>query len=144
MNGFYGTFYHTLDPKNRFFVPAKLRSNLGESFFITRKLTKPALVVYPLAEWEKLREKLNAYPDSEIEDIKQFIFSHSVCATPDSQGRILLPNDLTDYAGIDKEIAIVGVSEYVLIYAAETLAAEEKHQTENLEKMRSKFAALGL
>ena len=49
MHGFYGTFMHTLDPKNRVFVPAKLRNDLGESFYITRKLTKKALAVYPAA-----------------------------------------------------------------------------------------------
>ena len=82
MHGFYGTFMHTLDPKNRVFVPAKLRNDLGESFYITRKLTKKALAVYPAAEWEKLEAKLNALPDSDVGDIKLFLFSHSITAVP--------------------------------------------------------------
>ena len=115
MHGFYGTFMHSLDPKNRVFVPAKLRTELGESFYITRKLTKQALAVYPAAEWEKLEKRLNELPDSEVGDIKIFLFSHSVAAVPDSQGRVLLPPDLTEYAGITKELAIVGVGDHLLI-----------------------------
>lgn len=144
MHGFYGTFMHTLDPKNRVFVPAKLRNDLGESFYITRKLTQKALAVYPAAEWEKLEAKLNALPDSEVGDIKLFLFSHSITAVPDSQGRILLPPDLTAYAGIDKELAIVGVGDHVLIYAADVWQAEEAKQNSNLEAMRQKMRAIGL
>ena len=144
MHGFYGTFLHSLDPKNRVFVPAKLRNDLGESFFITRKLTKKALAVYPASEWQKLETRLNALPDSEVGDIKLFLFSHSVCVIPDSQGRILLPPDLTDYAGIDKELAIVGVGDHVLIYAADVWHAEEAEQANNLEEMRRKMREIGL
>ena len=144
MNGFYGTFLHTLDPKNRVFVPAKLRNDLGETFFITRKLTKKALAIYPAHEWERLEKRLNELPDSEVGDIKLFLFSHSVAATPDSQGRILLPPDLTGYAEIDKELAIVGVGDHVLIYAADVWQAEEAEQTANLEAMRRKMREIGL
>ena len=144
MHGFYGTFLHTLDPKNRVFVPSKLRNDLGETFYITRKLTKKALAVYPASEWEKLETRLNELPDSEVGDIKLFLFSHSVAAIPDSQGRVLLPPDLTEYAGIDKELAIVGVGDHVLIYAADIWRAEEAEQANNLEAMRRKMREIGL
>ena len=144
MHGFYGTFMHTLDPKNRVFVPAKLRNDLGETFFITRKLSKKALAVYPVSEWEKLEKKLNEFPDSMVGDIKLFLFSHSVTAIPDSQGRVLLPPDLAEYAGIDKEVAIVGVGDHVLIYAADAWHAEEAKQAANLETMRQKMREIGL
>ncbi|MBQ2718640.1 MAG: division/cell wall cluster transcriptional repressor MraZ [Clostridia bacterium] len=144
MHGFYGTFMHTLDPKNRVFVPAKLRNDLGETFFITRKLSKKALAVYPVSEWEKLENKLKELPDSMVGDIKLFLFSHSVTATPDSQGRVLLPPDLAEYAGIDKEVAIVGVGDHVLIYAADAWHAEETEQAANLEAMRQKMLEIGL
>ena len=144
MSGFYGTFLHSLDPKNRVFVPAKLRNDLGETFYITRKLMKRALAVYPADEWRRLEERLNALPDSEVGDIKMFLFSHSMAAVPDSQGRILLPPDLTAYAGIDKELAIVGVGDHVLIYAADVWAAEEAQQESKLEAMRQKMREIGL
>lgn len=144
MHGFYGTFLHSLDPKNRVFVPAKLRSDLGDAFYITRKLTKKALAVYPAEEWERLEEKLNALPDSEVGDIKLFLFSHSVTAMPDSQGRILLPPDLAAYAEIEKELAIVGVGDHVLIYSAQHWQEEEAEQAKNLDAMRLKMREIGL
>ena len=146
MQGFYGTFMHTLDPKNRVFMPAKLRNELGESFYVTRKLTKRALAVYPQSEWDKLNNKLNELPDSEVGDIKIFLFSHSVVAVPDSQGRVLLPPDLTEYAGIERDLAIVGIGDHVLIYAADAWREEEAKQAEknNMEAMRQKIREIGL
>lgn len=146
MNGFYGTFLHSLDPKNRVFVPSKLRSELGETFYVTRKITKKALAVYPAAEWERLKDRLNALPDSEVGDIKIFLFSHSIAAVPDSQGRILLPPDLTEYAEISKELAIVGVGDHVLIYSADAWREEEAEQIKktNMESMRLKMREIGL
>ena len=144
MHGFYGTFMHTLDPKNRVFVPAKLRNELGDTFFITRKLTKRALAVYPPEEWERLEKRLNELPDSMVGDIKLFLFSHSVTATPDSQGRIVLPPDLIEYAGIDKELAIVGVGDHILVYSAAAWRAEEAEQVNNLEEMRRTLRDIGL
>ena len=129
MHGFYGTFMHTLDPKNRVFVPAKLRNDLGESFFITRKLTKKALAVYPASEWEKLEARLNELPDSEVGDIKLFLFSHSVTAIPDSQGRILLTQSLVEYIKLNKNAVIIGCGRYAEIWAEDSyermVAAED-------------------
>ncbi len=144
MAGFYGNYTHTLDAKNRVFIPAKLRADLGETFFITRKLTKRALAVYPATEWEKIERKLNEQPDSEVGDIKLFLFSHSVAVTPDSQGRVLLPPDLTAYAGIDKEVTIVGVGDHVHIYAIDEWKASEAAQLENFSSVRERLSAFGL
>ncbi len=146
MPGFYGNYMHTLDAKNRVFVPAKLRSELGETFYVTRKLTKKALAVYSPAGWEELQNKLASHPDSKFGNVKMFLFSHSIAATPDGQGRILLPPDLTEYAGITKEIAFVGVGDHLLIYAADVWRAEEAEQAKiaNMEEMRLLMQEIGL
>lgn len=144
MAGFYGTFMHSIDPKNRVFIPAKLRAELGDSFYITRKISSTALAVYTQSEWDALQAKLNALPDSIVGDIKLFLFSHSVNVSPDSQGRILLPPDLTEYAEIEKELAIVGVGNLVLIYAAHRWQAEEAAQLANMDKLYDKMRELGL
>ena len=98
------------------------------------------------AEWERLKDRLNALPDSEVGDIKIFLFSHSIAAVPDSQGRILLPPDLTEYAEISKELAIVGVGDHVLIYSADAWREEEAEQIKktNMESMRLKMREIGL
>lgn len=144
MAGFYGTYIHMLDPKNRVFFPAKLRAELGETFFITRKLTKKALAVYTASEWEKIERKLGEQPDSEVGDIKLFLFSHSLAVTPDSQGRILLPPDLTAYAGIEKEVAIVGAGDHIHIYAADEWRAVDAAQMQDLDSVRQRLSSFGL
>ena len=144
MAGFYGTYMHTIDPKNRVFIPAKLRAELGDTFYITRKISTTALAVYPQSAWDALQDKLNSMPDSVVGDIKLFLFSHSVSVTPDSQGRILLPPDLTAYAEIEKELAIVGVGNTLLIYAAHRWQAEEAAQLANMDKLCDKMREIGL
>ena len=130
MPGFYGNYTHTLDAKNRVFVPAKLRSELGETFYVTRRLTEKALTVYSQEGWDKLQRKLSELPDTKVGKLKMFLFSHSIAVTPDGQGRILLPPDLTEYAGITKEVTFVGVCDYLLIYASDVWRAEEAEQSQ--------------
>lgn len=144
MAGFYGTFLHTIDPKNRVFIPAKLRAELGDSFYITRKISTTALAIYTQAEWDALQAKLNSLPDSVVGNIKLFLFSHSVNVSPDSQGRILLPPDLTAYAEIEKELAIVGVGNHVLIYALHRWQEEEAAQLANMDKLCDTMREIGL
>ena len=78
------------------------------------------------------------------EKVLRFLNSSMAQVTPDSQGRILLPPDLTGYAGIDRELAIVGVGDHVLIYAADLWHEEEAAQAANLEAMRKKMREIGL
>lgn len=146
MPGFYGNYMHTLDAKNRVFVPAKLRSELGETFYVTRKLTKKALAVYSPEGWERLQQKLSEHPDTKVGNLKMFLFSHSISATPDGQGRILLPPDLTEYAGITKEVTFVGVGDHLLIYASDVWRAEEAEQAKlaNKEEMCLVMSEIGL
>ena len=72
MKTFVGEYRHTLDAKNRVFIPAKHRELLGDSFYITRK-TEQCLAISSEAEWDKLSDKLNSLPDSIVGMAKQFL-----------------------------------------------------------------------
>ena len=113
---FYGEYRHTIDAKNRIFIPAKYREGLGESFYVTRRL-ETALAIYPAEEWNKLTEKINMIPDTAISAVKQFLFSKTFEVSPDSQGRIVLPPDLLKYAQIEKNAVIIGSGGYLEIWA---------------------------
>lgn len=104
-----GEFRHSIDAKGRLFLPAKLRSELGERFTVTRGLDK-CLAIYPEAEWNVLEERIRALPMSKARDLQRFFFSSAFDAELDSQGRILLPAGLRKYAGLTKEVVITGVS----------------------------------
>ncbi len=131
---FSGEFKHTLDSKNRVFIPAKLREQLGENFMIMQNV-QGCLDIITEEAVEALVEKLAALPKTQTADIKRFLFSGATTCTPDSQGRVTLPTQLVSFAEIDKNVYIIGAADHVEIwnedqwlkksaYSREFLAAE--------------------
>lgn len=139
---FVGEFSHTLDVKNRVFMPAKFREQLGEAFYVTRKMNKNCLAVYSESEMEKISEMINRFPDSEVSEIKTFLFSKTVYVTPDANGRVVLIPSILSYAQIEKNVVIVGVGNHVEIWSDKLWEREEADR--NLESIRSKLASIGL
>ncbi len=137
-----GEYRHIVDAKNRLFIPAKFREELGESFYVTRKVLEKCLTVYSEAEWQKFSEKLNTLPESKVGLIKQFIFSKTALVTPDSHGRILLPSNLLSYATIDKNTVIAGIGDHVEIWNEK--AWDDKEANLDLHEMEELFIQLGL
>lgn len=113
-----GEYRHTIDAKGRLFVPSKLREVLGEHFVITKGLDQ-CLCAYPDAAWEALEEKIRALPMSKSRDLQRFFFSAAADAEPDKQGRILIPQNLRNFANLQKEVAVIGVSGHAEIWDAE-------------------------
>ena len=97
----FGKYKHTLDPKGRLFVPAKLREELGSAFYVARSLD-PCLTVYTEEEWQRIVERSKAAPSSKARGLRTF-FANVVRCEPDKQGRFLLPDDLRKYAGIIRQ-----------------------------------------
>lgn len=120
INVFMGEYQHTLDEKGRVIVPAKFREGLGESFVMTRGLDK-CLFVYPQSEWEILEQKLKSLPMTRADArsfVRFFLSGATECAL-DKQGRIVVPTLLRDYATLDKDIVVLGVSNRVEIWSHE-------------------------
>ena len=113
---FLGEYSHALDAKNRIFIPAKYREELGETFVITKSIDK-CLTVYTMAEWEKLKEKLDSLPAAKSRQIKRFMFANASDVQCDAQGRTLLSASLREYAGIEKNTVIIGVGSYLEIWS---------------------------
>lgn len=104
-----GEFYHTIDPKGRVIVPQQLREDLGESFFVTKGLDE-CLFVYPTDGWVEFTNKIDSLPLSDAKDLQRFFNSRARMVQIDKQGRILIPQILRDFAGLKKDIVIVGAS----------------------------------
>lgn len=131
-----GEYYHTLDAKNRLFIPSKHREVLGENFLITRRVGETCLAVYSAEEWEKFSEKLTRYPDSVVNKLKRFLYSKTIMATPDSQGRVMLTPALIEYAGIDKNVVIIGCGDHAQIWAENAWHDDENNEdTAELQKL---------
>lgn len=115
---FMGEFQHNIDDKGRMIIPAKFRELLGNSFVVTRGLDK-CLFVYPLPEWEVLEQKLKTLPlmKSDARAFTRFFFSGATECEWDKQGRVNLPSNLRDYANLEKECVVLGVSNRVEIWS---------------------------
>lgn len=110
-----GEYKHSVDAKGRLAIPAKLREELGESFTVTKGLDG-CLAIYPEREWEGLEERIRALPMSKSRDLQRFFFSAAFDAELDAQGRILLPGNLREFAGLTKEVTIIGASNHAEIW----------------------------
>ena len=117
---FIGEYQHALDSKNRIIVPAKLREGLGNKFVITKGLDG-CLYAYPLQEWEVLENKLKTLPltNKDARSFVRFFFSGACEVELDKQGRGLIPQNLKEYAGIEKDIVSIGVLSRVEIWSKE-------------------------
>ena len=136
-----GKYPAKMDDKNRLFVPAKLREELGETFVIAKDIREKCLKIYSLAGWEEYIAPLREQRRSLAERILRFLHSSLAQVTPDSQGRVVLPQELVDYAGIDRNIVVVGCGAYAEIWADENY--QEVKEQDDVEALRSELEALG-
>ncbi|MEK4424326.1 division/cell wall cluster transcriptional repressor MraZ [Solibacillus sp. FSL K6-1523] len=117
---FMGEYQHSIDSKGRMIVPAKFRDILGESFVITRGLDQ-CIFGYPMEEWRKLEEKLKDLPmtKKDARAFARFFFSGATEVDIDKQGRINIPSTLVQFANLEKDCVILGVSSKIEIWAKE-------------------------
>lgn len=140
-----GKYSARLDDKNRLFVPSKLRSELGENFFVTLGVNggHRCLTVYTCQEWQNLSDNFNALPISKRSGATSLIFMNAAECTPDKQFRFALTPFLLSYAGIDREVMIVGRAGQAEIWDAEEF---QRFEAENLtpDKLLESLEAIGL
>lgn len=122
-----GTYEHSVDAKGRLFIPSKLREDLGEVCYLTMGIDA-CLALYPQASWDVFTEKFASLPMTQSRLMRP-IFANAVKCEPDSQGRIMLPQRLRRYAGLDKDIVIIGVHNRAEIWDAATWYAGEEEMT---------------
>ncbi len=137
---FIGEYHHTLDPKGRLILPARFRAHLGERCITTRGLDR-CLFVFPLEEWRGLEEKLRGLPLTrpEARAFARFFFSGAVECELDSQGRILIPPALREYAGIDREVVVIGVATRMEIWSKEAWLGYAARAQEAYEELAAKM-----
>ncbi len=104
-----GVYRHTIDTKGRLAIPSRIREELGEVFYVTISMER-CLTAYSSESWDRFMEKIRTMP--RVKQIKMRpLFAHAAKCELDSQGRILLPQALRDYASLDKNVAVVGAGE---------------------------------
>ena len=135
-----GTYEHSIDAKGRLFIPAKLREELGVTFYLAMGVDE-CLAIYPQETWNRFTEKFASLPMSQSAAMRPLFANASKCEL-DSQGRIVIPQKLRKYAGLEKDAVIIGVNDRAEIWSAETWNAREEEEM-TPEKMKPCLAALG-
>ena len=139
---FTGEYAHSVDAKNRIFVPARFREELGETFMVARDIRRDILKVYSLEGWQDYISPIMSQERKLSEKAIRYLHRNALQVSPDAQGRILLTKDLLSYAGIARDAIFVGCSSYVEIWSAENYAREV--ESEDADEIRRELEMFGL
>ncbi|MUN64110.1 division/cell wall cluster transcriptional repressor MraZ [Kocuria sediminis] len=117
---FLGTYSPRLDEKGRLILPAKYREELAEGLVLTRGQER-CLYVFSVREFERVHEQLRAAPLSsrQARDYIRVFLSGASDEVPDKQGRVTIPPPLREYAGLDRELAVIGAGTRAEIWDAQ-------------------------
>lgn len=139
-----GEFSHGMDKKNRIIIPSKLREGLGEEFIMTKGLDS-CLYIYPKDEWQTFEKKLKSLPltDKNVRSFVRFFFSGANEMEPDKMGRVLIPQSLLSYAGIDGEVVSVGMMDRVEVWSKAKWEAYNESEMD-MDAIAAKMNELGI
>ena len=137
-----GEYNHSIDTKGRIIVPSKFRELLGERFVVTRGLDG-CLWVLPTDEWDDFTGKLRSLPvaNKDARKIVRLFMSGAMDAELDKQGRILLPQNLREYAKLEKDITMVGTGARIEIW--DKKAWEESSTYDNVDDIAEHLGEWG-
>jgi MraZ protein len=117
---FMSEYNHTVDAKGRLIMPSKFREALGEEFVVSKGMDG-CLFVYTNEDWNAFEQKLTSLPliNKEARNFARFFLAGAAQVELDKQGRILLPAGLREFAGLDKDVVLVGVGSRIEIWSKE-------------------------
>ncbi len=142
---FIGEYQHSIDPKKRLAVPSKFRSELKNKVVVTRGLDK-CLFVYPMKAWEEIAGKLGSMPVGEAatRSFVRLMLAGATDCEIDKQGRVLVPDYLKEYAGLDKNVIIAGLFNRLEIWDEKKWTEYKKHAEKNTDEIAEQLGKLGV
>jgi len=139
---FKGEYNHTIDPKGRLIIPSKFRELLGEEFVVTRGLDG-CLAIYDNEEWATFEGNLkNLPPSKDSRKLVRFFSAGAVDVEVDKQGRILIPANLREFAGLTKDVVLAGVANRIEVWDKEKYEGESNF--DDMDDIAEKMADYGL
>lgn len=140
-----GEYRHNVDTKGRVSVPSRFRADLGQSFVVTKGLDN-CLFVYSKEEWETFENKLKELPltNTDARTFMRFFFAGATECEVDKQGRINIPQVLREYAGIKKDVVIVGVATRAEIWDSNNWDQYTSSDSLDVTKIASQMSNLGI
>lgn len=140
---FMSEYNHTIDTKGRLIVPSKFRDQLGDEFVVTKGMDG-CLFVYANEDWNAFEQKLTSLPliNKEARKFARFFLAGAAQVEVDKQGRILLPSNLRDFAGLEKDVVLVGVGSRIEIWSRENW--ENMDADSDMDDIAATMESLGL
>lgn len=142
---FIGEYNHTIDDKGRLAVPSKFRSKLIKGAVVTRGLDN-CLFLYTKEEWTRLAEKLATLPISQANTraFSRLMLAGAMDVSLDKQGRIILPDYLRKYAGLNKKVIIAGLYSRLEIWDEEAWMKYKGETEKESNKIAEQLGELGV
>lgn len=140
-----GEYEHSIDTKGRLIMPAKLKEDMGEKFVITKGLDG-CLFAYSLKEWQTFEEKLRTFPltNKDARALMRFFLAGAIECEIDKQGRFLIGSNLREFAGLEKEVIIIGVLNKIEIWSKDKWLKYSEEENNNADEIAEKMANLGI
>jgi MraZ protein len=140
-----GEYKHTIDTKKRLSLPVKFRKELGKKVIITRGYEN-CLVIYPEKEWSKVLEKLNTLSSNRADSRKfsRTVLGGAIELSIDKLGRILIPDYLKTYAGLEKNVAVCGLSTKLEVWDDQRWETYRKNAEQTIDKVAEDLPDLGI
>ena len=145
---FRGSSFHTIDPKGRIIIPTRFKDDIqkgGGDGVVVSNLDK-TLYAYTFNQWHTIEKKILSAKSEHMRRFKRFFLGNACECYCDKQGRILIPPSLRTYAGLEKDIALVGVLDHFEIWDRDQWSMENESIEQDLKKdeVREGIASLGL
>lgn len=130
---FVGKYNNSIDSKSRLIIPAKFRDALRGKCVLAKGLDN-CLTIYPVEEWEKFMDELDKLPRSnpKTRKFKRHFSASAADCDIDKQGRMTIPQELKNYAGIQKELVTIGSNKYIEVWSKEYWDGELDEETGEL------------
>ena len=140
-----GEYEHSIDTKGRLIMPAKLKEDIGEKFVVTKGLDG-CLFVYSQTEWKIFEDKLRAFPltNKDARALIRFFLAGAMECEIDKQGRFLIPSNLREFAGLEKEVVVIGVLNKIEIWSKDKWLQYSEEENNSADEIAEKMSSLGI
>jgi len=141
---FTGSYYNTIDIKGRVFIPTKLRYSLGERIWLVKGIDT-CLYIFTQEAWAEFTDeyvKKRSLKDGKARKLQRFVLGGSRELEIDKQGRINLPQDQIEYAGIEKDVVFVGCNDRIELWSDEGYRKEMSAENLNPDELMAGAAEM--
>ena len=140
-----GEYEHSIDTKGRLIMPSKLKEDIGEKFVVTKGLDG-CLFIYSQTEWKTFEDKLRAFPltNKDARALVRFFLAGAMECEIDKQGRFLIPGNLREFAGLEKEVVVIGVLDKIEIWSKDKWLKYSEEENSSVDEIAEKMSNLGI